>query len=46
MLFLVDYENVGNTGMRGGHYLNESDSVIIIFSEAKKNMERRIWQRL
>lgn len=41
MLFLIDYENVGNTGMRGCHYLNESDSVIIFYSDAKKHMERR-----
>lgn len=41
MLFLVDYENVGNTGMKGCHYLNETDQVIVFYSEAKKNMERR-----
>lgn len=41
MLFLVDYENVGNMGMKGCHYLNASDYVIIFYSEAKKNMERR-----
>ena len=41
MLFLIDYENVGNTGMKGCHYLNMSDYVIIFYSEAKKNMERR-----
>lgn len=41
MLFLIDYENVGNAGMRGCHYLNESDFVIIFYSDAKKHMERR-----
>lgn len=41
MLFLIDYENVGNTGMKGCHYLNASDYVIVFCSEAKKNMERR-----
>lgn len=41
MLFLVDYENVGSMGMKGCHYLNESDSVIVFYSESKKNMERR-----
>lgn len=46
MLFLVDYENVGNTGMRGCHYLNETDSVIIFYSEAKKNMERRFLENI
>lgn len=41
MLFLVDYENVGNTGMKGCYYLNASDHVIIFYSEAKRHMERR-----
>lgn len=41
MLFLIDYENVGNIGMKGCHYLNASDYVIVFYSEAKKNMERR-----
>lgn len=41
MLFLVDYENVGNMGMKGCHYLNPSDHMIVFYSEAKKNMERR-----
>lgn len=41
MLFLIDYENVGNSGMKGCGYLNSSDHVIIFFSEAKKKMERR-----
>lgn len=42
MLFLVDYENVGNMGMKGCHYLNASDHVIIFYSEAKMHMERRL----
>lgn len=41
MLFLVDYENVGNAGMKGCHYLNDSDHVIIFYSDARKHMERR-----
>lgn len=41
MLFLVDYENVGNMGMKGCGYLNTSDHVIVFYSEDKKNMERR-----
>lgn len=41
MLFLVDYENVGNMGMKGSQYLNTSDYMIVFYSEAKKNMERR-----
>ncbi|MCM1122439.1 MAG: PIN domain-containing protein [Eubacterium sp.] len=42
MLFLVDYENVGNTGMKGCHYLNASDYMIVFYSESRKNMERRL----
>ncbi|MBD5491352.1 MAG: hypothetical protein HDR16_04340 [Lachnospiraceae bacterium] len=41
MLFLIDYENVGNAGMKGCHYLNASDHIIIFYSETRKNMERR-----
>ncbi len=29
MLFLVDYENVGNTGMRGYHYLDTTDQIVV-----------------
>lgn len=41
MLFLIDYENVGNMGMKGCHYLNESDYVIVFYSDAQMHMERR-----
>lgn len=41
MLFLIDYENVGNAGMKGCHYLNASDYIVIFYSETRKNMERR-----
>ncbi|MBD5523806.1 MAG: NYN domain-containing protein [Lachnospiraceae bacterium] len=41
MLFLIDYENVGNAGMRGCDYLNTQDHVIVFYSEAKKHMEQR-----
>lgn len=41
MLFLIDYENVGCTGMRGCEYLDENDHMIIFYSDAKKNLERR-----
>ncbi len=41
MLFLIDYENVGNAGMKGCHYLNASDHIIIFYSETRKNIERR-----
>ena len=46
MLFLIDYENVGNAGMKGCDCLNEQDHVIVFFSEAKKHMERRILENI
>lgn len=42
MLFLVDYENVSKAGMRGCDYLEQQDHMIIFYSEARKNAERRI----
>ena len=41
MLFLIDYENVGNAGMKGSNCLNTHDHVIVFYSEAKKHMEQR-----
>lgn len=41
MLFLIDYENVGNAGMKGSDCLNTQDHVIVFYSEAKKHMEQR-----
>ena len=34
MLFLVDYENVGNAGMRGCHYLNGLDYLVVFYSDS------------
>ena len=33
MIFLIDYENVNNAGMRGTQYLEPSDTLIIFFSK-------------
>lgn len=41
MLFLIDYENVGNAGMMGCDYLNAQDYVIVFYSESKRSMQRR-----
>ena len=41
MLFLIDYENVGNAGMKGCDYLDAQDHLIVFYSEAKKHMEQR-----
>ena len=38
MLFLVDYENVGNAGMKGSSYLNAKDHIIVFYSETKNIM--------
>lgn len=42
MLFLIDYENVSNAGMRGSEYLDARDHVIIFYSDARSYMERRL----
>ena len=42
MLFLVDYENVSKAGMKGSSFLDERDQIVIFYSEARKNAERRI----
>lgn len=46
MLFLIDFENVGNAGMKGSDYLDERDDVIIFYSEARKHMEQRILEEI
>lgn len=46
MLFLIDYENVGNAGMKGYDYLDMQDHVVVFYSEARKNMERRILEEI
>ena len=46
MLFLIDYENVGNAGMKGCEYLTDRDHVIVFYSEAKKHMERRMLEEI
>jgi hypothetical protein len=42
VLFLVDYENVSKAGMKGSSFLDERDQIVIFYSEARKNAERRI----
>lgn len=34
MYFLIDFENVGNEGLRGAQYLLKEDTVIIFFSQS------------
>lgn len=42
MLFLIDFENVGNAGMKGYDLLDSRDHVIIFYSDATRNIERRV----
>ena len=46
MLFLIDYENVGNAGMKGSDYLNARDHVIVFYSEARTHMEQRALENI
>lgn len=46
MLFLIDYENVGNAGMKGCDYLDARDHVVVFYSDSRKNMERRVLEEL
>ena len=46
MLFLIDYENVGNAGMKGCGYLDARDYVIVFYSEARRHMEQRILEQV
>lgn len=46
MLFLIDYENVGNIGMKGCDYLGAEDRLIVFYSEAKKHMEKRTLENI
>lgn len=41
MLFLIDFENVNNSGMRGSSLLEKQDRVALFFSGCVKNMEAR-----
>lgn len=46
MLFLIDYENVGNAGMKGCEYLDGQDHIIIFYSEARKSMEQGLLESI
>ena len=41
MIFLIDYENVNNAGMRGAEFLQPTDTLILFFSKNAHNMEKR-----
>ena len=46
MLFLIDYENVRNAGMRGCEFLQPSDWVIVFYSKESPNMETRFLETI
>ena len=41
MYFLIDFENVKSSGLRGTDYLEEADFLTIFYSDAVHNCERR-----
>ncbi len=46
MLFLIDYENVGNAGMKGCDYLDAGDHIIVFYSDARKHVEQRTLENI
>lgn len=46
MLFLIDYENVGNIGMHGCEFLHSEDWVIVFYSKDSPNMEARFLEEI
>lgn len=41
MYFLIDFENVKSSGLRGTDYLEEADFLTIFYSDTVHNCERR-----
>ena len=46
IIYLIDYENVSNSGMRGCNYLDKGDYVILFYSDARKHVERRTFDAI
>ena len=46
MYFAIDYENVGNNGMKGSEYLSEEDTVEIFFSAAGPTISQGIFENM
>ena len=44
MVFLIDFENVGNTGMHGTDQLAPTDTVVIFYSDSNSHIEKRYLQ--
>lgn len=46
MYFLIDFENVGNEGLRGSHYLLKEDAVTIFFSQVCEKIGQGCLRRI
>lgn len=46
MYFAIDYENVGNNGMKGSEYLSEGDIVELFFSDAGPTISQGIFENM
>ena len=46
MYFLIDFENVQESGFVGAHLLNRKDSVIIFFSEQCKTIDGKVFSEI
>jgi len=44
MFFLVDYENVGGSGLQGAEYLGREDTVVLFYSGSCEVMQYRYMQ--
>lgn len=44
--FLIDFENVGNSGLQGAGQLSGGDCVVIFFSQARNRIEQRKFQQI
>lgn len=44
--FLIDYENVRETGLDGAEYLSDLDTLSVFYSNACKNISRRVMDQI
>lgn len=44
--FMIDFENVGNQGLKGAEYLTIEDRVFIFYSRSCNKVERREWDQM
>ena len=46
MLFLIDYENVSYSGLRGVELLSQQDNLTIFYSQSSRKIERDTFQKI